>query len=144
LAYADARWLYDELDPSLARWRGDILYDAGQAQGAPTDTSKQGAWNRIPARMDSARESLYRVEGAAPDAEVSRLAKALLDQLAATRGAVDALADAHRARRVAEADMSPSEHELSAARSAESRAESALDSRRHALHEAILNLSAAT
>jgi hypothetical protein len=144
-AYSDSRWLYDELDAPLARWRGDVLFDARQADaGSSAAAANQAAWNQLPARMDAAREALYRLEGAAPNAEVSRLANDLLNQLTTTRTAVDTLADAHRARRAAEADTSTPAEDLERAQAAESEAANALDAGRHRLRETMLSFSAAT
>ncbi len=144
-AYADSRWLYDELDSPLARWRGDALFRADQGDDAQqVDGIRQAAWNQLPARMDSAREALYRVEGAAPEPEVVRLAKSLLDQLPATRSSVDTLAEAHRARRAAEADTSTPREDLERAQARETDAENALATNRHRLEEAMVSLSAMT
>jgi len=144
-AYAESRWLHDELDSPLARWRGEDLYYAGHDDATRRDdATKQAAWNQVPARMDAAREALYRVEGAAPNTEVSRLAKGLLDQLTTTRLSFDALAEAHRARRAAEADPSTPLGDLERAQAGEADAENALALSHNRLQEAILSLSAAT
>jgi hypothetical protein len=138
-AYTDSRWLYDELDASLAFWRGDALYDA-QAGTATAELggAKQARWNQLPARMDAARTSLYRVEASAPDPELVSQSTALLSHLTATRSAVDRLAEAHRDRRAAEAGAAGA---AQAAREAELRATDALTAARERLSEATLRFS---
>jgi hypothetical protein len=67
-AYAESRWLYDEMDVELATWRGDTLYEAQVSSStAVLDTTRQATWNQLPARMGAARDGLYRVESMVGD-----------------------------------------------------------------------------
>jgi hypothetical protein len=143
-AYSDVRWLYDELDVPLAIWRGESLFDPQAAMASSAASSHQATWSQIHERIDRARESLYRVEGAMPNTEVARLATRMLDEVTATRDAVDALADAHRRRRAAEADTSTDPSELESAQNVETAATTELASRRTRLNRAMLDFSAAT
>jgi len=143
-AYAESRWLYDEMDVELATWRGDTLYEAQVAGGAAAlDTTRQATWNQLPARMGAARDGLYRVESAVGDPHVAQLATALADNLNATRAAVDRLADARRSRRAVEAAPGSDPTVVAEARATESRAADELTADRHRLGDATSNLSAA-
>ena len=140
-AYGDARWLYEEMTVELATWRGDALYDAETANGAPAvDTARQAAWNQLPARMGAARDALYRVESA-KDPHASQVATALVDQLNGTRSAVDRLANARRERRLAETESTTDSGAVAEARAAESRAADDLAAERRRLGDATANLS---
>lgn len=102
-AYADARWLYDEMDVELAVWRGDTLYEAQISNSsAAINTTHQSTWNQLPARLSAERDALYRVESTSGDQHVAQVATALVDNLNATRASVDCIADARRNRRATE------------------------------------------
>jgi hypothetical protein len=139
-AYAEARWLYDEMDGPLATWRGDSLYQAGKPGAARPDPARQGTWDRLPARMSAARDALYRVESAAPSSSTAQLATVLVAELSATRAGVDQLAEARRARRAAEDDPA---QDADAARSAELVASDGLADGRRRLSNAIVQFSSA-
>lgn len=140
-AYADARWLYEEMTVDLATWRGDTLFEAETAGGsAALDTAHQSAWNQLPSRMGSARDALYRVESA-NDPHASQVAKSLVDQLNSTRSAVDRLANARRQRRMVEAESAGDSAAVAEARSSESRAADDLAAERRRLGDATANLS---
>jgi hypothetical protein len=143
-AYAESRWLYDEMDVELATWRGDTLYEAQGANGAAAlDTARQATWNQLPARMGAARDTLYRVESTVGGPHVAQLATALVDNLDATRAAVDRLANARRSRRAVEADPGSNPTIVAEARATESRAADELTTDRRRLGDATSNLSTA-
>jgi hypothetical protein len=143
-AYAESRWLYDEMDVELATWRGDTLYEAQVANGAAAlDTMRQATWNQLPARMGAARDGLYRLESMVGDPHVAQLATALVANLDATRAAVDRLADARRSRRAVEADPGSNPTAVTEARTSESRAADELTADRRRLGDATSNFSAA-
>jgi hypothetical protein len=143
-AYAESRWLYDEMDVELATWRGDTLFEAQvSSSAAALDTMRQATWNQLPARMGAARDGLYRLESMVGDPHVAQLATALVDNLDATRAAVDRLADARRSRRAVEADPGSNPTAVTEARTSESRAADELTADRRRLGDATSNFSAA-
>jgi hypothetical protein len=142
-AYAEARWLYDEMDVELATWRGDTLYEAQISRStAAINTAHQSTWNQLPTRLSAARDALYRVESTAGDPHVAQIATTLADNLNTTRQAVDRLAAARRSRRAAEDDGSDA-GAIDEARHAESRAADDLAADRRRLGDATSNLSSA-
>jgi hypothetical protein len=132
------------MDVELATWRGDTLFEAQvSSSAAALDTMRQATWNQLPARMGAARDGLYRLESMVGDPHVAQLATALVDNLDATRAAVDRLADVRRSRRAVEADPGSNPTAVTEARTSESRAADELTADRRRLGDATSNFSAA-
>ena len=91
--YADARWLYDQLTPSLAMWKGDNQY-AIQTGSGSSYSDRNAVWSEADGRLQSARDSLYRVESLEAQSPIGTAARELVTSLNSVREGVDRLAAA--------------------------------------------------
>ena len=139
-AYADSRWLYDQLTPALAQWKGDEQHRV-QTGGTTSADPRQAVWWEVPTRMESARNALYRIEAAQPTGPVGQAARSLAGSLTATKAAVDRMAAATSAVRSAESGVAAAD--LESLRTAELGAGDQLAAERARLHQAITDLGAA-
>ena len=139
-AYADSRWLYDQLTPALAQWKGDEQHRV-QTGGATSADPRQAVWWEVPTRMESARNALYRIEAGQPTGPVGQAARSLAASLGATKAAVDRMAAATSAVRSAESGVAAAD--LESLRTAEIGAGDLLAAERARLHQAITDLGAA-
>jgi len=145
--YADARWLYDTMNEDIAIWRGNAQFDGTTAPGSTADTAKADTWQALAGRMDGARDALYGLEAAAPDAQTAQLARAVVSRLNTARETLDARADArHNYRTVAagSADDPDRGRTLAEARDREVRTGQNLVTARRELADALTHLSALT
>ena len=115
--YADARWLYDQLTPSLALWKGDSEYESQTGTPSPA-SDKSATWSEASTRLKSARDALYRVESQQAQTAVGSAANDLVASLNSVREGVDRLAAAQTAARGGgpEAEVAAATEELSSRR----------------------------
>ena len=95
-AYADSRWLYDQLTPSLAVWKGDSQHQIQSGAGTPM-SDRNAVWAEADTRLKSARDALYNVESANPSAPIAVASQDLVNSLNSVREGVDRLAAARLA-----------------------------------------------
>ena len=138
-AYADSRWLYDQLTPALAQWKGDEQHRV-QTGGTTSADPRQAVWWEVPTRMESARNALYRIEAGQPAGPVGQAARSLADSLTATKAAVDRMAAATSEVRSGEAGAEAASME--SLRMAEIAAGDQLATERARLQQAITDLGA--
>ena len=119
--YTETLWLNDALTEDLALWRGNTLADTT----TPTEgTALADRWVQVDARMNTARNALYKAEAAAPDQTTANQVRALGQQLANVRTAIDARADARLAAQRSPDEFDIAERErISATNLAEARAQ---------------------
>ncbi|MGI9608667.1 MAG: hypothetical protein ACR2NL_00075, partial [Acidimicrobiia bacterium] len=95
-AYADARWLYDQLTPGLATWKGDTQHAIQSGSGAGL-SDRNAVWSEADTRLKTARDALYNVESMNPQAPIGGAATDLVTSLNSVREGVDRLAAARAA-----------------------------------------------
>lgn len=105
--YEDARWLNDGMTEELGIWRGNSLVVGAPAAG----TELADRWSQLDARLNRARDHLYRAEAAAPDQATAQKIKDAVDRLNDARASVDARAEARLNASRADGDPQAAERE---------------------------------
>ena len=98
-AYAQSRWLYENLTPEIAQWRGDWLYTGEDKSGDrayDAASAQQQTWNQLGTQLVAATSTLYSLEAQVDPARQS-VVRSLIDGLNNTRTAVDDVASARLA-----------------------------------------------
>jgi hypothetical protein len=149
-AYSQSRWLYDNLTPEIAQWRGDSLYRSSQPsanQLLDTTFAVQETWSQLGTQMTAAVTALYSLETQI-DPSSQPVVRSLIDSLNSTRTAVDEVASARLAVSQATAayQIDPGnqslQQELSAAHQRENLSVQSLNGNRTVLYGALTNLAA--
>lgn len=146
-AYADARWLSDAMTEDLAVWRGNAQFDGTTAPGSSAQSAAAETWQALAGRMDRARDALYGLEAAAPDARTARTARAVAAGLLRARSALDARAEArfhYRTVDDAAGDEGVPKNAVAEARDRELRSAQNLAADHDALAELVVRLSVLT
>jgi hypothetical protein len=98
-AYSQSRWLYENLTPEIAQWRGDLLHRGEGRSGdqlSDTASAQQQTWNQLGTQMTAAATTLYSLE-LQVDPASQPVVRSLIDALNNTRTAVDDVASARLA-----------------------------------------------
>ena len=139
--YIGGRWLYDSMGEDLAVWLGNELSETS-SDAIDQDHTKSATWSAVPARLESARDSLYALEVTAPDHRSAEVARKAVSALLEVRSEVDVRADARAAYRNAAARPETLPALLIEARDNEVRASSQFNASRTRLALALTALSA--
>jgi hypothetical protein len=149
-AYSQSRWLYENLTPEIAQWRGDSLPKSGQpsADAFPDTTfTEQETWSQLGTQMTAAVTALYSLETQV-DPSSQPVVRSVIDSLNNTRTAVDEVASARLAVNQATAAYQKDsgnqrlQQELSAAHQRENLSVQNLNGSRTVLYGALANLAA--
>lgn len=98
-AYSQSRWLYENLTPEIAQWRGDLLHRGEGPSGDQASdiaSAQQQTWNQLGTQMTAAATTLYSLE-LQVDPVSQPVVRSLIDALNNTRTAVDDVASARLA-----------------------------------------------
>ncbi len=148
-AYSQSRWLYENLTPEIALWRGDLLHRSGGQVPTPPETAsaQEQTWSQLGTLMTAAITNLYNLE-VQVDPASQPVVRSVIDSLNSTRTAVDEVSSARLAvlRATDEFQGDPgSEHlqqNLSGAHGRESQSVQYLNGHRSVLYGALTNLAA--
>jgi hypothetical protein len=149
-AYAQSRWLYENLTPEIAQWRGDWLHTGEDESGDrayDADSARQQTWHQLGTQMVAATSTLYSLETQVDPARQS-VVRSLIDSLNNTRTAVDDVAAArlavNRATDLLLADSGNQglQQNLAAAHDHEHQSVQNLNGNRTVLHGALANVAA--
>ena len=149
-AYSQSRWLYENLTPEIAQWRGDSLHKGDDRTGDQTldpASAQQQTWNQLGTQMTAAATTLYSLESMVGPAS-QPVVRSLIDGLNNTRTAVDDVASARLAvDQATDAFRGDSgnqrlQQDLSAAHDRENQSVQNLNGNRTVLYGALANLAA--
>jgi hypothetical protein len=146
-AYAEARWLSDAMTEDLAVWRGNAQFDGTTAPGSSAQSAAAETWQALAGRMDRARDALYGLEAAAPNARTAQTARAVAAGLLRARSALDARAEARFHYRTVDdtsGDEGVPRNAVAEARDRELRSAQNLAADNDALAELVVRLSVLT
>ena len=149
-AYAQSRWLYENLTPELGQWRGDWLHageDASGDRAYDAASAQQQTWNQLGTQMAAATSTLYSLEAQVGPAS-QQVVRSVTDGLNNTRAAVDDVASArlavNQATDALRADSGNQrvQQNLAAAHDRENQSVQNLNGNRTVFHGALANLVA--
>jgi hypothetical protein len=149
-AYSQSRWLYENLTPEIAQWRGDSLQkgdDRSQDPASDIASAQQQTWDQLGTQMTAATTTLYSLEPQV-DSASQPVVRSVIDSLNHTRTAVDDVASARlavdQATGAFQADTGNQrlQQDLSAAHDHENQSVQNLNSSRVVLQGALANLTA--
>ena len=149
-AYSQSRWLYENLTPEVAQWRGDSLHKDDTVSGDQVSdfaSAQQQTWDQLGTQMTAASTTLYSLE-LQVDPAAQPVVRSLIDGLNRTRTYVDVVASArfavHRATDALQGDSGNPrlQQELSAAHDHENQSVQNLSDNRAVLYGALANLAA--
>jgi hypothetical protein len=149
-AYAQSRWLYENLTPAIGQWRGDWLHageDTSADRAYDAASAQQQTWSQLGTQMAAATSTLYSLE-AQVDPASQQVVRSVIDVLNNTRAAVDDVASArlavNQATDAVRADSGNGriQQNLAAAHDRENQSVQNLNGNRTVLQGALANLAA--